>query len=644
MTTPSAGGLREPILNWLTSLKNDYDYSKVFLFDAQGLMKLSSSSEDRYVEKNTQLLISEALRTKKVILTDLYRTEDGKRIHMDIVVPLFITRGGHTQSVGGLLLCIDPGKFLYPLIRSWPSSTQTAETLLVRREDNEVVFLNELRHRKDAPLTHRVSSTEKRMPAAMAARGVEGLVEGPDYRGVPVIAVIRRVPDSSWVLIAKMDTDEIYAPIREHLWVVTFVVLLLISGAGSGVGFVWHNQRAQFYRRQYEMESTYRTIFENTGTAIATVEEDTTISLVNSEFEKLSGYSREEVEGKKSWTEFVAEDDLESIKETFDSDTMLPNPPPRNFEFRFVDRHGAIKNILIWAAIIPGTKTAVSSLLDITRRKTAEEALQMAHNELERRVMERTADLMKVNEELEVEIAERKAVEVALRKSEEQLRSLFLRLIKAQETERRLISMQLHDQLGQDLSLMKLQTRAVQKGLREDQGALGACCEEVLQSIDLVIENVRRLSRDISPSVLENLGLTAAFRWLINNFIKMYHVKTTIDIMNVDSLFLKDAQINFYRVLQESLTNVGKHAGASNVSVIIQRHDDRLFFSVEDDGKGFDTDVWDRSLTGKVHTGGLGLTIIQERVQMLGGSFTLWSRPGSGTRINITFPLQRMGG
>ena len=268
----------------------------------------------------------------------------------------------------------------------------------------------------------------------------------------------------------------------------------------------------------------------------------------------------------------------------------------------------------------------------------------MAHNELERRVMERTADLMKLNQELEGEIAERKTAEDALRNSGDQLRDLSLRLINAQETERRHISMELHDQLGQDLSLLKLQTRAVQKGLREDQGALGACCEEVLKSIDLVIENVRRLSRDISPSVLENLGLTAAFRWLINNFVKTYHVKTTIDIMNVDHLFSKDAQINFYRILQESLTNIGKHAGATNVVVIIQHNDDRLFFSVEDDGKGFDADVWNRSLTGKVHTGGLGLTIIQERVQMLGGSFTLWSRPGSGTRINITFPLQRMGG
>lgn len=82
--------------NWLTSFKDDYDYSKVFLFDAQGLMRLSSSSEYRFMEKNTRILISVALRTGKVILSNLYRTEDGKSVHMDIVVPLFITRGRHT--------------------------------------------------------------------------------------------------------------------------------------------------------------------------------------------------------------------------------------------------------------------------------------------------------------------------------------------------------------------------------------------------------------------------------------------------------------------------------------------------------------------------------------------------------------------
>lgn len=762
MTTPSAAGLRKQILGWLASLKSDHDYSKVFLFDAQGLVRLSSHGDDSSVERSAQTLISDALRKGKIVFSDLYLSEDGKRVHMDLAVPFFIIREHHTRSIGGILLCIDPHEFLYPLIRSWPSSSRTAETLLVRREGNDVVFLNELRHQRNAPLTLRVPVTEKRMPAAMAARGVEGITEGVDYRGVPVISAIRAVPGSSWVLVAKIDEDEIYAPIRERFWFVVLMVGLLIAGAGAGTGFIWRNQAARFYRKQFEVESAYRTIFENSGTASIIVEEDTTMSLVNVGFETLSGYSKEDVEGKKSWAEFVAEDVIEKMHEYFFSEMRDPNPRPRNFEFRLVDRGGNVKEILASIAIIPGTSKAVVSLLDITERKrmgealaasaeryrsyievtgqlgwttnadgevvedipswrtytgqtfdeirgrgwstalhpddlehtvqiwrkavreksayeveyrirrhdgiyryflarglpvfrenesirewvgtciditerkTAEEALRRAHDELEKRVMERTVDLVKVNEELEAEIAERKAAEEALRKSEIQLRALFLRLIKAQEIERRHISMELHDQLGQDLSLMKLQTRAVQQGLREDQESLREGCEDILRSVSLVIENVRRLSRILSPVALEEYGFSAAIRGLVHSIAKTYDVRFLADITGIDTLFAKDAQIGIYRVLQEVLTNIERHARAKTISVVITKSDDTITFSVEDDGEGFDAE---RTGMSPRPEKGIGLSIMKERVQILGGSLDLWSEKGKGTRVTFTIPL-----
>ncbi|MGD2178173.1 MAG: PAS domain S-box protein, partial [Anaerolineae bacterium] len=132
-----------------------------------------------------------------------------------------------------------------------------------------------------------------------------------------------------------------------------------------------------------ESEERYRAVFETTGTATAIVEEDTAISLVNAEFERLSGYSKEEIEGQKSWTEFAAPGELERMGEYHRLRRTDPNAAPRRYEFQFVDRDGELKDILLAIDMIPGTKKSVASLLDITERKRAQEAMAQASAELE---------------------------------------------------------------------------------------------------------------------------------------------------------------------------------------------------------------------------------------------------------------------
>jgi len=124
-----------------------------------------------------------------------------------------------------------------------------------------------------------------------------------------------------------------------------------------------------------ESEEKYRTVFENTGNATIIVEEDTMISLVNTKFEILSRYSREEIEGKKSWTEFYDKDDLEKMKEYHYTGRVDPKAVPVNYEARFIDRQGGIRNVLLSISVIPGTKRTVESLIDITERKKLEEQM-----------------------------------------------------------------------------------------------------------------------------------------------------------------------------------------------------------------------------------------------------------------------------
>jgi PAS domain S-box-containing protein len=131
-----------------------------------------------------------------------------------------------------------------------------------------------------------------------------------------------------------------------------------------------------------ESEEKYRTIFENTGMATVIVEKDTTLSLVNNRFEKLSGYSKNEIEGKKSWTEFVVKEDLERMKKYHSGRQVDQATAPSSYEFRFLDRSGNMRYIILTIAIIPGTKSSVGSLLDITDSRRAEEALRKSEASL----------------------------------------------------------------------------------------------------------------------------------------------------------------------------------------------------------------------------------------------------------------------
>jgi signal transduction histidine kinase len=303
---------------------------------------------------------------------------------------------------------------------------------------------------------------------------------------------------------------------------------------------------------------------------------------------------------------------------------------------------------LVWALLVVGStlglyrtemrrKSAEESLLAANRQLHALAEELTAHREnLAGLVEKRTAELTAANEQLRVEISERRQAEEGLKESEQRVRELSSQLLRAQEIERRRISMELHDELGQALNVMKLRIRVIEKGLGEGEGTARGECEGLLDYLDEVIEALRRLSHALSPAILEDLGLTAALRWLVSDFGRIQDMVVTSEIAEIDDLFPENHRITIYRVVQEALTNVRKHAEAGNVSVVISRLGDRVAFRVTDDGKGFEPA---RDATGK----GLGLSTMHERVRMMGGVFDLWSRPGEGTGISFEVPVGKSG-
>lgn len=338
-----------------------------------------------------------------------------------------------------------------------------------------------------------------------------------------------------------------------------------------------------------ESEKKYRAIFENTGTATVIDEEDTTIYLANAEFEKLSGYSKEEMVGKKSWTEFVAKDDLDRLREYHRLRRIDPNVAPRSYEFRFVNREGNVKDILATVHAIPETKRSVASLLDITERKYTQEKLQ----------------------------------------------SLSRRLIEVQEADRRFLAGELHDQIGQNLTALGINLNIVcGQTLNQVDKKIMERLEDSLKLVEEVIERVRNVMSGLRPPVLDDYGLVAALRWYAERFSERTGVATLLQEEEFSSRLPLAVETALFRIVQEVLTNVAKHAQARQVDIILEKVDGLVQLTVTDDGVGFD-----RAASRQYkQPPGWGLITIEERATAIGGNVYVKSTPGEGTQIIVELP------
>jgi signal transduction histidine kinase len=214
---------------------------------------------------------------------------------------------------------------------------------------------------------------------------------------------------------------------------------------------------------------------------------------------------------------------------------------------------------------------------------------------------------------------------------------MMSRLLKTQEDERRRISRELHDELGQSLMVLKLRLRSLSQKLSPNQLPLKQECEGILEYINEVVENVRRISQDLSPSILENLGLAAALGNLLDQYKKYYLITGSWEALGLlNPALSSEAQTNIYRIFQEVFTNIKKHSNASQVTVNVNKNHDKITFMIADNGQGF---VFQQHRDRPAGKKGLGLFSLDERVRFLGGALEIRSEAGSGTKIFFDIPF-----
>jgi signal transduction histidine kinase len=247
----------EEIHRWMKNQHDFAGYSKVSLFKANGDLITSVSDEGGLLTEDYRDLVREAALGRQVTFSDFHRDEPGGAVDIDIVVPIMYASGEHSDCLAVLVLDIDPHHFLYPLIQSWPTASRTGETLLVERDGNDVLFLSELRFRNYSALSFRRPLARKDMPESRAALGYEGIYDGIDYRGVPVLSVTRRIPGSPWALVAMVDTREVMAPVIKSVWYVAAACIMLVIALGLAVTLWWTRRKEAYLLEQCEIERNF---------------------------------------------------------------------------------------------------------------------------------------------------------------------------------------------------------------------------------------------------------------------------------------------------------------------------------------------------------------------------------------------------
>ena len=379
-------------------------------------------------------------------------------------------------------------------------------------------------------------------------------------------------------------------------------------------------------------EVRYRRLFETAKDGILILDADTgRITDANPFLQDLLGYSHAELLGKMLW-EIGPFRDIAASRGAFRKLQRKEYIRYENLPLETKGRRHRQVEFVSNVYRVNGTKVIQCNIRDITARHQAEEALANASIELEKRVEERTAELLTANKLLKKMLDEGKRAEEEIRKSRERLRNLSGRLQSLLEEERTRISREIHDELGQALTAIKLELSLIRRSLVSDGlDEQVAKVQEIERGVIRIIRTVRKISTELRPGILDELGVAAAIEWMAKDFQNRTGIGCKVAIQGVDKIPDNVRATAIFRIVQEALTNVMRHAAASQVNVSLKKKDHTLVVEVRDNGIGI---IEGRIIDSK----SFGLIGIRERVQLLGGEAVICGKPGEGTMVRVTLP------
>ena len=293
--------LEKKVAQRLESYREIGGYQNIILCDLQGRQILSVGKVAGDVTSDIGGEIIKYSKDIEINFLDIHKNPDSGDIHIQILAPITLDVDNKINPIAVLVFGIDPADFLYPLIQAWPTPSPSSETLLVRREGNEVVYLNELRHKKDTALKLRYSLEKTVLPTVRAVLGYEGVLDGVDYRGEKVISAVRKIPGTGWYIAAKTDLKELEEPLKMRLLLIIIIVIIMISLFGLGLSYLWVTQKNNWLKRVYEYEIKQKALTKNleyitkyANDVIFLADENFKLVFANEKAVEIYGYTHEE--------------------------------------------------------------------------------------------------------------------------------------------------------------------------------------------------------------------------------------------------------------------------------------------------------------------------------------------------------------
>ena len=608
---------KDDLITWLLHVRESYSYDRVFLFDSSGA-ELAAWPLEGVGDPMIAAAISANPPLAESDFLDFYRNPSDGHIYLSVLAPLETSSGYWV-----LALRVDPDKYLYPYLNSWPVETRTAETLLVRKDGDDVLFLNPLRFHQDEPLEVRIPLVlDSSFPPARAVLGDSGIFLGLDHRKIPVLSALAHVDDSPWHLVTRMNLDEVYGNTRDRRVIMAFLMLALLGAEVTGVMATTRRWRLTSLEKDAEAAKAVKTSEERLRRTLDEMMEGCQILscawrylYLNDTAVRYSHSRREDLIGKTLFECYPGVEDTElfgvmvsCMKErkaaTTESEFRFPDGSHEWFQFN----------------IQPTFDGLFILSLNISDRKQHEQDLLDLNRSLEQKVEDRTAILQVKNRELEA----------------------FTYSVA-------------HD-LRAPLRGIDGFTRILQEEYAEVLGEEGGRLLDVVRSgavkLDRLIANLlecARIGRSIPAVVEVDMGALARDAY----------------VNCADSAILDTFQISFgdmpkamadpammERVWTNLLSNAVKYSIPATVHHIeVEGHEaeGKIEYMVRDHGVGFDPRYADKlfGMFQRLHSeeafpgSGIGLAIVQKLVELHGGSIWATGKTGEGATFQFSLPSRR---
>ena len=615
LKNPGNDVLKNAVVQMILSYEKYFNYKNIILFDKNRTVRLSLDSTNSSLDSTLISNINISISDKNPSISNLFIADNDSSIYLDVSAPFFID----DELIGGVILRIDPDDFLLPEVNNWPVISRTTESLLLSVVENTVVFLNNFRFKDKTALKYKIKINEENeyITSVKAAKGLRGLSEGVDYKNSRTINDIRQIEGSPWILINKIDVDEIYTPIVEHTWNQILFSSFILFIFGAGLFWVWHNrkktlqiQKLEEEKRILEIAKNYEKVMKYANVAMILSDSDLIIRDVNERALSLYGFTKSEIIGMRI-NDFVVSDAEQIPDGNKEEEEKLKEGIIYESLQKRKDNSTFYADINLSIVEINGRNYYHRIISDITQRKLAAEKLRQSKENLQESNLEKDKFFSIIAHDLREPLGS------------------FMNVTKMMDESKSSMS---EEEIDEFVKLMKessanlygllenlLEWSTMKRGLIAVEPKLINLKESLSKNLEIIKESAVRKNLNFSYSIPEELEVFADER-MLNGIIRNLGTNAVKFTPKEGNIIVKAEQTENSKVL----------------------------ISISDSGIGIPEKMIDNLFNSSVNTkrtgtegepsSGLGLILCKEFTEKLGGELIIDSEVDKGSTFKIILP------